>query len=544
MRSVRAFGAIAVLGVASCQLLAGIGNPDLREPGSGGTSSSSSSASSASSSGTGGTGGAGGCSMSQTHSCYDGPPGTAGQGLCQAGTQSCDGNGTWGPCMNQVLPVTEDCSKLGDEDCDGYACSETIWAALYGDTGSQSVRATASDSAGNIMVTGQLDGSITFGTTMLVSSGPYDIYLARLDKDGNAIWAKQYGSPMGPRTPHGVRVDPAGNVILAGYFSGSMAFGNTTLTATDYDVFVAKIAANGTPMWAKQFGSSPGDQKAYGLAVDAAGNIALAGYFDGTLDFGCGAIASGGNFLTGFVAKLDTDGNCVFTNQLVLSGQMNSVTFDTSGNVVAAGEVMNGASYDWFIIRYDGVGNLAWSQMMGSDVADDEAKSVAVDSAGNIYVTGYFQSTFVVASDPSKNLVSAGGQDVALIKLQPTSGSILWTKRFGDASNQIGMGVAVDKHDGVVVTGDFGGSISFGGATHTETFGSTDAFLAKFRPDGTFVWSRSYGGSGADAIQSVSISLDDTILFGESTYGPTIDLGTGPLTVTGTTAGALAKIAP
>jgi hypothetical protein len=297
-------------------------------------------------------------------------------------------------------------------------------------------------------------------------------------------------------------------------------------------------------VWAKAYGSASGTDDAYGVAADAAGNIVLAGDFAGSLDFGCGAMtatASG----AAYVAKLGPSAQCLFSVSVTMPfSAMNAVAIDASGNVVAAGVTYNGSNMAMLVNRYDGLGNLAWSQQYGSMMADDVAQGVAVDSTGSVYVTGSIQGTLTFLTDPSKNLTSAGSNDVALLKLQATTGNPVWTKRFGDAQSQSGYKVAVDATDDVVITGSFGGSIGFGGATYTETYGSADAYLAKFKSDGTFLWSRAYGGPALDSLQSVSISASNTIVFTETTYGPTIDLGKGPLTVAGASDAAIAKIAP
>src|SRR5262245_12873843 len=80
--------------------------------------------------------GGGACIPEATTSCYDGPPGTEGQGICKAGLRTCGANGTYGPCIGQVMPKKENCATPQDEDCDGLAppCKGTpLWSKHYGD---------------------------------------------------------------------------------------------------------------------------------------------------------------------------------------------------------------------------------------------------------------------------------------------------------------------------------------------------------------------------------------------------------------------------
>jgi hypothetical protein len=102
--------------------------------GAGGTSTAGSAGGATSAGGAGDTssaGGAGGasvCTPGVTESCYDGPAGTEGVGICAAGTHTCNGEGTaYGPCQGEVLPSSETCANNLDEDCNGSACSALDW---------------------------------------------------------------------------------------------------------------------------------------------------------------------------------------------------------------------------------------------------------------------------------------------------------------------------------------------------------------------------------------------------------------------------------
>jgi hypothetical protein len=89
-------------------------------------------------------------------------------------------------------------------------------------------------------------------------------------------------------------VDPSGNLIVAGYFSGTVNFGGANLTSTgDTDIFVAKFSPAGVHQWSQRFGGLFADQ-ALSVAVNASGDVIVAGYFEGTVDFGGGSLVSSG----------------------------------------------------------------------------------------------------------------------------------------------------------------------------------------------------------------------------------------------------------
>src|SRR5439155_701956 len=109
------------------------------------------------------------------------------------------------------------------------------------------------------------------------SAGDYDAFVAKYDPAGNALWIRQFGT-SGDDGPCGVAVDAAGNVYVAGFTSGNLG----GASAGDYDAFVAKYDAAGSAFWTRQFGTSDYDD-AHGVAVDAAGNVYVAGSTSGSL---------------------------------------------------------------------------------------------------------------------------------------------------------------------------------------------------------------------------------------------------------------------
>ncbi len=128
-----------------------------------------------------------------------------------------------------------------------------FWAKKAGGTSNESGKSIAVDDNGNSYVTGYFYGSATFGTTTLSGSG---IFVAKMDSNGNWLWAKQAGGLYSGYS-YGIAVDANGNSYVTGYFSGSATFGTTTLTSSsEYysDIFVAKLDSSGNWLWAKQAG--------------------------------------------------------------------------------------------------------------------------------------------------------------------------------------------------------------------------------------------------------------------------------------------------
>src|SRR5262249_6104714 len=131
-----------------------------------------------------------------------------------------------------------------------------IWSKRFGDIESQYGQTVAVDSSGNIALTGYFSGTIDLGGGVLTSAGNDDMFLAKFDAQGNYLWAKQFGSPAYDY-PATARFDAAGNIVLACFSTGALDFGGGLLTsAGGSDIMVAKFDGSGTHLWSKRFGDA------------------------------------------------------------------------------------------------------------------------------------------------------------------------------------------------------------------------------------------------------------------------------------------------
>jgi hypothetical protein len=329
-------------------------------------------------------------------------------------------------------------------------------------------------------------GAVDFGGGVLTSAGNTDIYVAKFDASGNHLWSQRFGDES-DETCTNVAVDGAGNVLLTGYIDGIVDFGGGALTCEGSgDVFVAKFDPSGSHLWSQRFGDT-NQQVGLGVAVDGSGDVLVTGDFVGTVDFGGGMLMSDGSPDI-FVAKFDASGNHLWSRRFgdtdVQEGM--SVAVDGAGNVCVTGYfygavdfgggvLTSAGSSDIYVAKFDASGNHLWSQGFGdSDV--QVGLGVVTDGAGSVCVTGYFDGAVDFGGGA---LTSEGRGDVFVAELDP-SGSHLWSRRFGDAEyQQVGYSVAVDGTTGVVLTGDFLGTVDFGGGGLTCD-GDRDIFIARF----------------------------------------------------------------
>ena len=400
---------------------------------------------------------------------------------------------------------------------------DLVFAKQFGGTLSDRGNGVAADNSGNIYLAGFFQGTATFGVVTgnpvtLTSAGSNDFFLAKYDSTGALIWVRGVGGAGADQNRH-LELDGSGNVIVNGFFTGTVTFGlggatpTVTLTsAGSDDIFIAKYDPNGSLLWVTQSGGT-GTDEPYAFSVDASGNIFQAGYFSATATFGVGQAAQ--KILTSagstdiFVAKYNSNGVVQWVKQAGGTGGGGGVEegrgaeTDASGNVYLVGTFTGTATFgvgdtpepltaagstDIFLAKYDSNGVFLGVTRAGGTLAE-EGRGGVVDAAGNGYVTGYFSgtATFGVGDPSPTNLVSVGGQDVFFAKYN-SEGNLLWVKQFGGPGNDNGRRVEIDTSGNVYVVGFFNNAVTFGVGDPLQTVltsaGAEDLFIAKIAGPG------------------------------------------------------------
>jgi hypothetical protein len=254
----------------------------------------------------------------------------------------------------------------------------TKWTTQFGTSNEDYVTDIALDGTGNTYVCGY-----TFGSLGGASAGGYDAFVAKLDSSGAILWTRQMGTSMFDRAS-GIAVDDSNNVYITGETFGDLRGTNKG----GPDAFVAKFNSSGTRQWTKQFGTRQAD---YGksIAVTSSGTMFIGGETNGNLAGHIGQTDA-------FVRKLNTSGNTLWTRQLGTSQDDfgEGISLGGSGGAYLAGTTRgsivgtNAGSTDAFLTRLSSSGGVLWSRQIGTSTYD-QANSVAVNSVGDAYVTGY-----------------------------------------------------------------------------------------------------------------------------------------------------------
>ncbi|MDX2360165.1 MAG: T9SS type A sorting domain-containing protein [Crocinitomicaceae bacterium] len=436
------------------------------------------------------------------------------------------------------------------------------WAYNIGDSGFDKGESITIDGANNVITTGSFEGTVDFdpglGTNNLTSNGGTDLFVSKLDANGNFIWAIQIG---GTTNDYGysVTTDATNNVYVTGSFYNMVDFDPgagvlNLFSSGSADAFILKLDPLGDLIWAKKIGGSTSGDVGYSVVVDVFLNVHVTGSYVGTVDFDPGPgttnLTSSG-FSDIFISKLDVNGDFVWAKGMggALGNDIGrSIDIDALGNVYCTGSFSSPTSdfnpgigtfnlstvggYDIFISKLDVNGDFVWAKGLGSTGTDD-GRSIEIDISGNVYSTGYFTGT--IDFDPgvgTSNLTSLGSDDIYILKLD-ANGDYQWAKRFGNISSARGRSIDSDNLGNVYSTGYFLGTVDFdpgvGVSNLSSTGGNNDVYISKLNNNGEYIWAISMGGLGGNHSRSLTVDPLNNI-YTTGYFGGTSDFDPGVTT--------------
>ncbi len=365
-------------------------------------------------------------------------------------------------------------------------------------TGNVFIRTIAADNSGNSYITGGFYGSATFGNNKLTASLGGDFFIAKYDASGNCVWAKQSSCTSGSNAlSSSISVDSSGISYTAGEFSGSETFGNINLTATNpQSIFITRYDSNGNCIWAKQAGNNI---IVNGISFDGNGNCYITGNFRDTAEFGAINLITT-NTGSAYIAKYDTNGNCIWAKQN--SGSTNSwaegfgAATESDGSTIITGQFNGDISfgnfqltapantdlYNIFITKYDSSGNCLWAKQSSGTGYFDNALGISLDTNGNSFITGQFSQ---LISFDNIQMTSSGSRSTFIAKYD-FNGNCIWAKE-PDGGYTYSNGIATDIKGESYITGQFFGQVKFG-TTLLNSGDSANFFIAKYDANGNNIW--------------------------------------------------------
>jgi hypothetical protein len=352
---------------------------------------------------------------------------------------------------------------------------------------------------------------------------------ARPDAGPPAQWARAFGGSDSDLILDLVST-PDDGIILVGHFRNSITFGGPTLDATPghSDAFVAKLSASGQHVWSKRLGGV-GYDGAHAVAVDAAGDVYVAGICQGSADFDGQTLAVCGEFLlklsgaTGSRVWVQRIGPTGLTAQdLAVTSDGSAIYFAAQffGTINLGGQSLTSAadSYDVALAKYDDTGAHTWSVRAGGSGAE-EPGGIDLMPNGDVLVVGRYQGQADFGTGTPLQEIGAVGQDAFIARFGATNGAGVWARGFGSTSSLPTMFLSVvADNTGAYVGGSFYGTASFGGSMQVASGTDSDGILAKYETtNGTHLWSTKIGGSKTDVVQQVRVSGTELWLAGAFT---------------------------
>jgi septum formation inhibitor MinC len=335
-----------------------------------------------------------------------------------------------------------------------------IWKKQLGTSDSDVSNSVATDSKGNVFVTGY-----TFGALAGVNQGERDAWVAKYSPNGTLLWKKQLGTSKYDRS-NGVAADSSGNVFISGTTLGALA-GDFKGRS---DAWVAKLNTNGKFLWKKQLGTSS-DDTSNGVATDSSGHVFISGDTTGGL--------AGGNQGSNdaWVAKYSPNGTLLWKKQLGSPeiDVSNGVATDSSGNVLISGRTtgalagINKGERDAWVAKYSPNGKFLWKKQLGTS-GIDVSFDVATDNNGKVLITGGTTGALTGSNQ--------GALDAWVAKYKP-DGNLLWKRQLGTSGTEFSSGATTDSSGNVFISGITSGALA------GSNKGEFDAWFAQYSSDGT-----------------------------------------------------------
>ncbi len=312
-------------------------------------------------------------------------------------------------------------------------------------------------------------GYVITGATNSFGAGEWDIYVVKLDANGNLQWTKTIGGPE----------NEEGNSLIQTSDGGYVIAGATNSFGAGYaDVYVVKLDANGNLQWTKTIGG-PGNEIGKSLIQTSDGGYAIAGE---TYSFG-----AGGKDV--YVVKLDTHGNLQWTKTIGGKGwEAGSSLIQTSdGGYAIAGYTSSfgAGQLDVYVVKLDVNGNLQWTKTIGG-AGEEIGTSLIQTSDGSYAIAGATRS------------FGAGGTDVYVVKLD-ANGNLQWTKTIGGKKEDLG--------NSLIQTSDGGYAIA--GVTNSFDPGGGDVYVVKLDANGDLQWTKTISAKDKNLIKSSIIQTSD-----------------------------------
>lgn len=368
-----------------------------------------------------------------------------------------------------------------------------LWVKSIGSSGDDLAQSITTDTEGNVYVAGIYGGTVDFdpgvGVFNMSASGNNNIFILKLNSNGDFIWAKSNKSGNSG-SAKSIDVDSLGYIYLTGTFQGICDFDPgpsvRNIASNGYsDFYVQRLDPDGNLVYAKGFGGV-GTEYTHSIKTDGNGNAYVGGGFQFTVDFDPG----------------------VDTLNLSAIGIMEA-----------------------FILKLGGLGELQWVKQIDSKFTFLETCFLDLDHNGDIYSIGHFND--VIDANPDTgvfNLSCVGNQDIYMLKLN-TNGQFVWAKQIGGGGDIQSWGLQIMNNGDMYIAGGFSGPIDFdpgNGTTLLNAPTKYDSFIQKLNSNGDLLWVKQYEGIDTASLKTYDfIANEEGHLYSSGTFYELADFDPG-----------------
>lgn len=388
---------------------------------------------------------------------------------------------------------------------------DPIWVKTFGGSGWDLGRSFDLDSFNNIYITGGFYDTVDFdpgiNKHLLIAVGMEDIFIQKLDSNGNLVWAHSMGS-TGTDKGLNVHVGNRGKVTICGHYSNGIDFDPSgwvygQLSQGSTDGYILQFDTSGKFEWVRSI-AGPKSNVSYGITKDSKGDLLITGGFSGTTNFDVKASnysMTPAGYSDIFITKIRENGDFVWAKAIKCAsrGHGQDITVDQADNIYLVGDFYKTADFDphphtqanrtssiglndYFVLKLNNDGEFNWVKTFG-DTEQDEAVSIDIDHLGDLYITGFFGDTVDFDPGPKEyKLYSNYGHGVFLQKLD-TSGNFIWAKSVIGLQGNMGYVISVDKHRNIFASGTYNHQSNFDRDYSDyimKSNGKKDGFLMKF----------------------------------------------------------------
>ncbi|WP_179333768.1 T9SS type A sorting domain-containing protein [Winogradskyella costae] len=340
------------------------------------------------------------------------------------------------------------------------------------------------DLNGNVIIVGYFDAgefdANPGSEEYLLSSTNYEMFIVKLDTNGNFIWATSFGATDDSfESITDVGTDSNGDIYVTGYFNSTIsiahAAGTSSITSSGYsDIFVLKYASEGYYVWMYSAGGTDFD---LGMSIDVT--------------------PTGDSYITGQYRETAT-----FYTPIFGPG---AITLSTTANYRGL-----------FALKLDASGNYQNAIKIGEAQSECIGTAIAVDTNNDAYVTGYYGGVLTSNEGTTDQLTidSDGNYEAFVAKVDLKNQNISWIKEIdGGTESNFGYGIDTDSNNNVYATGFFSASITVDGYTlNKQTTHVFDSYLLKMNSSGAFTGAYQFGALNAIETQPITVDTNDNII--------------------------------